>query len=234
MKITKLRVCIAAGLIAALALFTGPVSHAAIQLGGSIFPLAYISTPANNSVDEFNQLLALLNQQVAAFPPQNQGVAFSGFGGTSNLNTSVAVALPATTATNPLVQTAYVDVAGLGNFTSSIQNSGGYVFLQGVSGRKIVPTGTFTMYASGTTATATAIQVACQTSTNSLAKFPIGMLATGSVVSPFSSTGGTAGPTLGSALTTGCAASDGIILTYTGSAPTTTTDYFINFPYVVQ
>lgn len=227
------------GGIAAIALaLGGVVSYAAYTapLGFSIFPYTPVTQPVTNLTDTVNELLALINSQVAAFPPQNQGTQFSGFGGVTNLNLNSTGATPATTGANPIVQDMYVDVAGLGNFTSTIENSGGYVMLQGVTGKKIFPVGAGpTIMTSGTTATATSIDIDCQTSSNKIVKFPIALLTTQSVVGIMTSGGlgnGGAVPQVG--LMNGCAAGDGVILTYTGSAPTTTSDYYINMPYIVQ
>jgi hypothetical protein len=64
MKFTKLRAGIAAVLLAASALAVAPFAGASIQLGGSIFPLTFISQQPLNLVDGFNQMLSIINQQV--------------------------------------------------------------------------------------------------------------------------------------------------------------------------
>jgi hypothetical protein len=108
----------------------------------------------------------------------------------------------------------------------------GYTFLVGQSGKAIIPNN-FTLMASGTVTTATAIGIYCS-SGNTIATFPIAMLTTGKPVSPFSSAGNGTLPTLASSLTRGCIAGDSVYISNTGSAAAGATHIMINWLGTVQ
>ncbi len=204
------------GIAAMLVLAAVPfLSEAAspISSGGSIFPLTFISSPLNNSVDEFNQLLILANAQTA-----------QGTNGALNINTANnIVAFGTAIPNNPLVSDTFIDLPVASVNTSTI-------FLSGVASRSIVPSGPFTLYASGTAATATSLVIACSGGAKILT-VPIAALIDGVPVGPFFSA---TGVVAASSLVRGCPAGQSIMASTVGSAMTTTTDIFINFPYVVQ
>jgi hypothetical protein len=108
----------------------------------------------------------------------------------------------------------------------------GYTFIAAQSGLAIVPNGGFTVMASGTATTATAIGIYCS-SGNTIATFPIAMLTTGKPVGPFASAANGTLPTLASSLTRGCIAGDSVYISNTGSAAAGATHIMINFPYGV-
>ena len=80
----KFRTAILAGLVA-LGIGAG-AAVASIQLGGSIFPLVFITTPPWNLTDAFNQMESLINQQVM---PSGQVGTLPG--GRLTLNSTVPV-----------------------------------------------------------------------------------------------------------------------------------------------
>ncbi len=80
----KFRTAILAGL-AALVVGAG-AALASIQLGGSIFPLTFITTPPWNITDAFNQMESLINQQVMP-----SGIIIAPPGGRLSLNSTVPV-----------------------------------------------------------------------------------------------------------------------------------------------
>lgn len=80
----KFRAAIIAGLVA---LGLGAAAAvASIQLGGSIFPLVFITTPPWNQTDAFNQMESLINQQTMP-----NGIVLSPPGGRLTLNSTVPV-----------------------------------------------------------------------------------------------------------------------------------------------
>lgn len=206
------------GTFVAVLSFVGVNAVAAIQLGGSIFPLTLISTSPYNPADAFNQMLQLLNQQVAAFPP---------YTGNEVLSTNAG--------TNPLVQNYFVDL----NFTSSSgpNAAGGTMLLSGISSRKIYPAGAgFTVMASGLPVGTTGLTILCSPSGNKIASIPQALLTSTQPVDVFySSTGGLnsgGNVALFSAFSRGCSAGDSIYASTNNSAGAgPTTDFFINFPY---
>lgn len=144
---------------------------------------------------------------------------------TQNINTS-NIAFSTSLFGNPLMA-----VTGISVPVASINQ--GYTFLVSQSGKSIIPNGGFTLMASGTATTATAVGIYCS-SGNTIATFPIAMLTTGRIVNPFMSVGSGSIPTLASSLTRGCAAGDSIYVSNTGSALGGTTHLMINFPFTVQ
>lgn len=84
----KLRNKLMGALVAAMALIGGFASYAAYvqPLGGSIFPLVFVTQPVVNLLDAYNEMLALINAQV-----MGAGTVVSPPSGRLTLNSTVAV-----------------------------------------------------------------------------------------------------------------------------------------------
>lgn len=208
-----------------------------IQLGGSIWPLTFATVPVTNLADAFNEMLMLINNQaVSSANPiisgtvNEYGVTFGAAGGGGSFYA------------NPLVQTGYYDVK-----VASLNAPKGGTSLDDLiiaqASRTIYPQAAgIVLYASGTPATCTNVQLACDGTTNGalfvsqpggnvIATFPVAALVDKVAVTPFMVASAVS---YGSAATRGCPAGEGIIASTGGSACTTNTDMFIQFPYIVQ
>lgn len=237
----KKLLAVAVLMFAASAAYAGQSSNVGLGLG-NLFPA--ITTGINNIVvgqvssalttGSNNVLLGTTaGCDVSAATTSNSLVVCNS--GTNMLSAqSTNTTLPSLAASgNPL------QMGTVQNITlASVNTSGGYTFLPGVPGRTITPTG-LTVMASGTAAGATAVFFQC-TSGNILGSFPIAALVTQTPVTPFSSTG-TGAPSASCtpaskclAFAQGCAAGDGVLVSVNGSALTTTTNLFVNMPFIVQ
>lgn len=197
------------GLLAALGIGAAAIAASPIQLGGSIFPLTYITTPDLNPTDAFNQMETLVNAQTLAVSQQYQPFATTYNG-------------------NPLSQYTVQDIP----VASVNATSTGYAFVGGLTGRKIFP-GIPVVTVSGTAASATALRILCSPGGNIIATFAVSTLASLIPVFP-TSAGYTQGAQLGAGYFKGCASGDSVVASTQGSAMTTTTDVFINLPYTLQ
>lgn len=212
---TKLRLLLATALLAIGGLsaaygFTG-------SLGGSIFPLTYITQSPINLTDGFNQMLGMVNAQTAA-----------GTNGVLNIGQAGAI-VPFNTviSSNPLVEGTFENFA-----VASVNAAGGATVLSGVTGRTLYPSGTLSVEVTGGNASAaTSVKIVCLPSGTLVATFPIAGLISAVPVSPFSSTGAIAA---GPAITQGCSSGDSIAASTVGTALATSTNFLINMPYVVQ
>jgi hypothetical protein len=220
MKFSKLKAAIMVSFLS-LCLFVGYQAKSAIQLGGSIFPLTYISTPNINTTDGFNQMLSLLNQQVAAFPTNKQGAAFQTAPGL-----------------NPLIQLSYVDIPAENGLLSQGNGVTNNILVAPTTGVTIFPVGGgVSMFASGAETTGTGVTILCSPSGNKIMTPQAAYLLNNLVIGGFFST--TAAVTsagnipLASAFTAGCLSGDGVVASGNSSTNMgTMTDLFINFPYV--
>ena len=130
-----------------------------------------------------------------------------------------------TPSTNPLILGVASNI-----LTASVNATGGYAFLSGVTSRTIYPMN-LTVMASGTAATATSEKIVCLPSGNLIATIPITALVTSVPVGVYSSTGSIIP---GPAFAQGCQAGDGVYASNVGSNLATTTNLFITMPYTVQ
>lgn len=196
------------------------VAASPIQLGGSIFPLTLINSPANNSVDEFNQLEQLIAAQVMPVSgPQS-------YVNTQGINFSTAAN------GNPLLLTTYQDIPVSTNTTVNNSTTRGYQFLTAQTSRTIYP-GIPVVTVSGTASAATNLTILCSPSARVVATYVVSNLI--STVPNYPISAGTGqGNSSGVAMASGCAAGDGVNISTGGSALATTTDVFINMPYTVQ
>lgn len=206
-------------------------------LGGSIWPLTFVTQPVVNLADSYNEMLALINAQ--ATPSANPvisgtvnefGVTFGAAGGAGSFYA------------NPLVQTGFYDVK-VASLNAPKGGGGLDDLIIAQSGRTIYPQGGgIVMYASGTPATCTNVQIACDGTTNGvlfvsqgggnvIATFPVAALVDKVAVQPFMVASAVS---YGSAMTRGCPIGEGIIASTGGSGCTTNTDMFIQFPYIIQ
>ena len=215
------------GALVSLLAFSG-VAVASIPLGGSIFPLTYISQPPINLTDGFNEMLSLINQQVVGISTVYSGAVNVPAAG---VDTS-GVVFSGTIQQNPLMQDSLftVPVSGVGGNLTGLNSAGAVTLIASETGRQIFPTGGVTIMASGTAATATAILLECSGGAV-IAQWPIAFLQSNVPVGIYTSTAGT---TLGSALTRGCPSGQALYLSNVGSLLTTTSQLYINFPYSVQ
>lgn len=124
---------------------------------------------------------------------------------------------------NPITQTVFFSA-------TATQANAGINILSSASGRTIVPTGAVTIMVSGTAATATSVVLECQPSHRIFVTWPIANLVDRIPVGIYASST----TVLGSALNNGCNASDSIQLSVNANNLATTTQLFINLPYVVQ
>jgi len=178
----------------------------------------YLSIPATNQIDTVT-----INPYISApgtFTTLTAGTfstaAYSGQG----------IPFSVLPSGNPLVQSNFTDI-----LTASVNAHNGYMFLSGVTGRTIYPTG-LTLMVKGTASAATSEKVLCVPSGNLLATFPIATLVDSKAVTPFSSVTGS--PVPGPAMAYGCQSGDGIAISNVGTNLATTTDIYVNMPYVVQ
>lgn len=111
---------------------------------------------------------------------------------------------------------------------ASINQTGGYNFLSGVTGRTIYPNSLLLM-ASGTGATSTGIKVQC-TGGNVLASIAVGNLVNNVNLFPLASS--SLNP--GVAYAQGCASGDSVFISNIGSNLATTNGIWINMPYTIQ
>lgn len=213
----------------------GSPSNTALGIGN---PLPNITTGQNNTVvgnvssalttGSNNVLIGATAACDVASATTSDSLAICGASSTPVLAArSTSTALPSMAAGgNPLVMSTLQNIS-----LASVNTSGGYTFLPGVSGRTVTPTGLI-VTASGTAAAATSVFFQC-TSGALLASFPIAALVTKVPVTPFSSTG-TNAPLAGVAFASSCASGDGVLVSVAGSALTTTTNLYVNMPFIVQ
>lgn len=220
MKFTKLKACIAASILAALG-FTA-FAASPIQLGGSIFPLVFINQAANNSVDEFNQLLVLMNAQLQGISAQYPG---TGLEPPLGEDTSQTVFSSASLQQSPIMLQKYQNMP-IGAVNSASAND---ILIQGAPGRTIYPDGYgITVGAlGGNLATCTSVSVLCSPSTAAIGTWNVAVLTSGRPVS------------LSSATTVGygaqsCVAGDSVVVTQAGSGCATATGIAFTIPYTVQ
>ena len=142
--------------------------------------------------------------------------------GTGGINTFGSV-FGNTLSQNPLTQTIFFSA-------TATQANAGVNILSSASGRTIIPTSGLTIMVSGTAATATSVVLECQPSHRVFVTWPIANLVDRIPVGIYASST----TVLGSALTNGCNASDSVQLSVNANNLATTTQLFINMPYVVQ
>lgn len=112
---------------------------------------------------------------------------------------------------------------------ASVNTTGGYQFLSGVTGRTIYP-GTPTVMVSGTASAATSVGLYCNNGT-SIGVWPIAELQSLKPITTFSSVSTV---TAGTPLLQGCPSGSGIFVSVIGSSLATTTFFYVNMPYTVQ
>lgn len=134
---------------------------------------------------------------------------------------------------NSLLQNPVTQMVFESFLVGSVNN--GVNVLNSSASRKIFVNGGVTLYVSGTAAGATSVNLECQPSARLIATWPIGTLINLTPVGIYASASSGVEPTvvLGSALTTGCQASDSVLLSANGTL-STTSQVFINLPYIVQ
>lgn len=125
---------------------------------------------------------------------------------------------------NPLMQDTVQNIP-----VASVNQAGGQVLIQSVSGRTIYPSAGLTLLVSGTAATATSEKIVCLPSGRLVATFNIAQLVNSIPVGPMS-----ASVVAGPALNEGCQINDDLVLSNVGSNLATTTNLFPNIPYVMQ
>ena len=205
------------GLAAAGLQVTGR-AKAAIQLGGSIWPLTYITVPEVNPTDGFNQMESLINQQAQA--------------NTYAVNPAANVAPQA----NPLVFGTYGSfLAASVNDPNASVLTGNATLLSGVAGRTIYP-GSVTLEAlGGNAAGATSIAVICYPSGTQIAQVSaIGRLLSGVPTSPFASYANI-NASLGTAFGSGCTVGDSVVVSAVGGGGLTgATSLLVNMLYFLQ
>lgn len=135
-------------------------------------------------------------------------------------------AFATTTTGNPLMQMTVQQIP-----VASVNASGGYALISGVTGRRVYPAG-LTVMASGTAASATRLMVVCSGG-NVIASIPIAHLVDRIAVTPFASVLGTYTLT-STGFARGCASGESVLVSNVGSNMTTTTDIFVNMPYSMQ
>lgn len=127
---------------------------------------------------------------------------------------------------NPLAQLSFQTIP-----VASVNSGAGQLLLSGQTGRTIFVNG-ITALVSGSASGATAVTFLCQPSGRTIATFPIAQLVTSVPVSLYSSAG--ASTIAGAAAGTGCAASDSVYISHTGSNLATTTQVYPTLLYTVQ
>jgi hypothetical protein len=210
--------------IAALALlpFVALKSYALGGLGGSAFPLTYITQPPLTLTDAFNQLLLIINTQTAGISTTYAGAITEPSAGVDTSNTVFSTNLQG----NPLVLNTFEDVPVATMLSSATEAT----ILASQTNRQIFPGGGLTIMVSGTAATATALALECEPSHVVVAQWPIAELVTNVPVGIYASSA----TVLGSTLTRGCAVSNALMLSNVGTTITTTTHVYVNLPYTVQ
>lgn len=188
---------------------------------GDYIPICDTSANAMKKTDASNLTLGgAFNGTVGATTPSTG--AFTTLAVTTGVNTSGIVFSTALTG-NPLMQST-------AQTATAAQINSSYSFLASVSGKSIYPGAGFSIMASGTAASATSVAIKCQNG-NIIATFPIAQLKDVTPIGPFSSAGGII---VGSALTRGCPASEGLFVSVIGSPLLVTSHLYINMPYTVQ
>lgn len=187
-------------------------------LGGSIFPLTFVTQPVTNLSDAYNEMLGLVNAQTVGLSTVYPGTVSIPSSGVDTSGTAFSTVIQG----NPLMQDHYDDA-------TAAQLNSVKTIIASQTGRTIYP-GVPVVMASGTAAGATSVSLKCSASGRIIGTWPINNLVTNTPVSALSSYGITAG----AALSSGCVANDAVVASVTGSNLTTTTDLFINIPYTVQ
>ena len=178
------------------------------QLGGSAFPLTFISQQPINLVDGFNQQLQIMAAQLAPAP-----------GGPTGYVTGFSTSISG----NPLLENAWDNLA-----LASVNIS--TPLLSGIGGRTVYPNDVTIMALGGNAGGGTSVKIVCYPSALVVATFPIAALISGIPVTPYSSTGATVA---GTPLASGCLAGDGVYASGVGTL-TTATGFVINMPFTVQ
>lgn len=213
-------------LLGGLALSLASVSLAfgasPVSSGASIFPLTMVTLPLNNSVDEFNQLLILMNQQLVGLSTVYPGAVTIPSAGVDTSATTFSTNIQG----NPLMQMGHSDVL----VSTSLNSAAMATIIASETGRTIWPADAITIMASGTAATATGLALECSDGTF-IASWPIAALTSNVPVGLYVSS---TVNTLGKPLSSGCAASTALMLSNVGSTITTTTHVYVNTAYTVQ
>lgn len=209
-------------MVAIAGLLASAAAYASIPLGGSIFPLTYISQSPTNLTDAFNEMEALISQQVVGLSTVYTGAISVPSAGTDTSGTTFSASIQG----NPLVQSNFTATAPGTALNSQVTT----LLVASEAGRTIYPTGV-TIMVSGTAGTATGLAIEC-TDGRLIASWPIANLVDqlpiqGSYVS---STLTWAGAGLGK----GCVAGKGIMLSDVGGTITTTTLVYTTVNYTVQ
>jgi hypothetical protein len=205
MKFKKLLI----GTMASLAALAS-VAYASIPLGGSIFPLTYITQPPINLTDAFNEMLALVSQQTVGISTAYSGAMTVP---TSGIDTS-GVTFSTSIQGNPLMQDSRASTLVS---TAGLNSTGTTMLIASEAGRTIYPA-SVTIMASGTGATATGLAIECSDGTL-IASWPVALLTNLNPINSYSSTA----VARGSALARGCPVATAVVLSNVGTNITTTT-----------
>ena len=217
-KFTKLipALAVACGFgFAALAAYVQP-------LGGSIFPLTFVTQPVTNLTDAYNEMLGLINAQVVGISTAYPGTALEPAPG---FDTSQAVFASGVTQQNPVLLQHYQNVP-IGAVNAGGPNG---ILVQGAPGRTIYPDGAGILVDAlgGNVATCTSVSILCSPSTAAIGTWAITNLSSGRPVGLFSAS------TVGYGATN-CVAGDAVVIDQAGSACATATGIAVTIPYTVQ
>lgn len=134
---------------------------------------------------------------------------------------------------NPLMQMGFYDVL-VGSANTPTANN----LIASATSRQIIPLGAgISIMALGTGAGATGVAIVCTgvpgttTFGNTIVSVPVAALVSNVAVTPYMVASAV---TYGSAINRGCPVGQGVMVSTIGSALTTTTDLFVQFPYIVQ
>jgi hypothetical protein len=198
------------------------------QLGGSAFPLTYITQSPFNLTDAFNQMLSIISTQTVGISTKYPGAASIPGNGTDVSSTTFSTGVQA----NPLVQATVQNVV-----VASVNATGGFPLISGLSGRTIYPENVSLLPLGGSPSAATRIMIVC-TSGNILMSVPIAYLNSGISLSAFypysSTTIATGGNLTSTAFGQGCASGDSVLISNVGTSVATTTSFMVNLLYTVQ
>jgi len=211
--------------------FTGGTAFSALELSGSTSGNSTLQAPATGggttTLPSGTGTLAYAAGGTFTNPTLS-GATLSGTTAITGPVTTQGQVFSTTPSANPLMLMTAQNVP-----TASINASGGYAFLSGVTGRTIYPGIPVLTALGGNAGGATRIIVECSPGGNVLASVLIAYLTSANPVIQFASTnpGNQAGVLQGY---DGCASGDSVIISASGAALTTATSIFVNMPFTVQ
>lgn len=201
-------------------------AHAQVLVPGN--GAANVNVAAGKSLTVNNTLtLSGTDGTTMTFPSTSDTVAGLGaansFTGTIN---TFGIVFSSPLGGNPVTQQRFI------SFTAASVSAGTTNVFTSAASRRIFP-GNGTIMVSGTASGATNVVVECSPSGNVITTIPIAALVDGRPITfDYSSSASAASATPSKAMVAGCSAADNIIIS--GPSLATTTQVFLNLPYVVQ